>query len=231
MAGVGSDIQKLAPSALIELYTLDLTPLGGLLYRFHANTNELKQSVVWQGYTYTPFPIKATGFDVSGKGILPRPKLVGANVAGALSALCVAYDDMVGAKLTRKRTFSRYLDAVNFTGGVNAIADSTAAFPDDVFYVEQKVKEDNVSIEWELASVLDFEGVQLPRRQIIANTCAWQYRSAECSYAGSNYFTSSDAPTANPLLDVCSKRLAGCQARFGTNGVLPYGGFPGALRY
>ena len=37
-----------------------------------------------------------------------------------------------------------------------------------------------------------------------------------------------DMPTNDPDKDECSKCLLGCQARFGINAVLPYGGFPAA---
>ncbi|EMU3266937.1 TPA: phage minor tail protein L, partial [Shigella sonnei] len=51
--GIKADIQSLSPSALIELFVLDMsnTTSGGKLF-FHAGTNELMQPVVWQGVTY-----------------------------------------------------------------------------------------------------------------------------------------------------------------------------------
>ena len=62
--GIKADIQSLSPSALIELFVLDMsnTTSGGKLF-FHAGTNELMQPVVWQGVTYETVPIKASGFD------------------------------------------------------------------------------------------------------------------------------------------------------------------------
>ena len=48
--GIRADIQSLSPSALIELFELDMsvTTSGGKLY-FHAGTNGLSQPIVWQG--------------------------------------------------------------------------------------------------------------------------------------------------------------------------------------
>lgn len=224
---IRADIQKLAPGAIVELFELDLTSFGGTVLRFHAGTNELMGNVVWQGNTYTAFPVQATGFDFNGNGQQVRPKLLAANVAGSITALVLQYDDIVGAKLTRHRTLVKYLDAVNFTGGVNPSADPTAEFPLDVYYVDRKSAENNALVEFELAPAMDVTGVKLPRRQIIQNVCPWAYRGAECGWTGTTYYDASDTATtlAN---DVCGKRLSSCKVRFGQYAELPFGGFPAA---
>lgn len=222
-----ADVQKLEPGAIVELFELDLSTFGGELLRFHAGTNNLLQNVTWQGNVYTAFPIQASGFEFSGQGQAPRPKLLAANVVGSITALVLQYDDLVGAKLTRHRTLAKYLDAVNFVGG-NPNADPTAEFPVDIFYVDRKATETSEFVEFELAPAADVTGVMLPRRQIIQNICPWKYRSAECGYTGSVYFTGNDSPTADPTSDVCGKRLSSCKLRFGENGELPFGGFPAA---
>lgn len=227
---IAAEIQSLSPTALVELFILDSTNLaGGTVLRFHAGTNGLQQPVVWQGETYTPLPIEADGFDISSQGTLPRPKIRVANVQGLFSAAAAENEDLVGCKITRKRTFVRFLDAVNFPGGANEDADPHQELPDDVYYVEQKTNENRYVVEWELTSAFDLFGVQLPRRQIIQNTCMWRYRGPECGYAGTAYFDFNDQPcTADK--DVCGKRLRSCKQRWGAVAMLPYGGFPGALR-
>jgi lambda family phage minor tail protein L len=224
---IRTDIQKLEPGAIVELFEVDLTPFGGDLLRFHAGTNELRQGVVWKGNAYTAFPVQASGFEFNGQGQNPRPKLVVANVLGSITALVLQYQDIVGARVTRRRTLAKYLDAVNFPGGVNPTADPTAEFPNDVFYIDRKAGETNEVVEFELAAAMDMSGVMLPRRQVVQNVCPWRYRSSECSYTGANYFDANDQPTtlAN---DVCGKRLSSCKARFGEYGELPYGGMPAA---
>jgi len=200
---ITSEIQKLAPSAVIELFELDLTDLGGDTFLFHAGTNGLSQNIIWDGNTYQRFPIEITGFEINGKGQLPRPRA----------------------------TLSKYLDVENFDGGVNPSADPTAAFPDDVFYIDRKLTEDRNIVEFELASPMDLAGVALPRRQIIQNICPWRYRGAECGYAGSSFFNSADQPVATLAQDVCGKRLSSCKKRFGQSGNLPFGGFPSCGLY
>lgn len=225
---ITADLYRLNADRLVELFELDATSLGGSISRFHNGANELGTDVVWQGNTYYRFPIEASGFAFSGKGQLPRPVLRVANVNGLIGALVGTYNDLVGAKLTRRRTLVKYLDAVNFVGGVNATADPTAALPDDVYYIDRKATENKVLIEFELAASFDLNGVQLPRRQIIQNVCAWKYRSAECGYAGGAVAKADDTATAILAEDACGKRLASCKLRFGTYAELPYGGFPGA---
>ena len=135
---------------------------------------------------------------------------------------------LVGAKITRKRTLVKYLDAVNFSGGVNPTADASAEFADDIYYIDRKSRETRDVIEFELAASFDLEGVNLPRRQIVQNVCPWRYRSSECGYTGTSYFDGNDQRVTASSEDICGKRLSSCQARFGQTSELPFGGFPAA---
>ena len=225
---IKAEIQSLSPSALLEFFVLDSTNLaGGSILRFHAGTNGLMQPVIWQGQTYEPMPIKAEGFDITAKGTLPRPKMTVANVDGILGAQVRNFNDYVGCKVTRKRTFLKYLDAANFADG-NANADPNQALPDDVWYVERKMMETRYLIEFELSSAMDLQGVQLPNRQIIQNSCPWVYRGTECGYTG-GYVDKNNAVTTVAANDMCAKTLAACKARFGFQPIR-FGGFPGATR-
>ncbi|MEG5552200.1 phage minor tail protein L [Enterobacter wuhouensis] len=231
MSTIKQEIQSLSPSALIELFVLDLsiTNSGGQLY-FHAGTNDVKDPIIWQGVKYDPWPVAATGFDKGGQGALPRPKLQVSNLNGVISAEVQANDDLVGCKVTRKQTLARFLDAVNFPEG-NPTADPDQHFPNEMWYVEQKTVETRVMVEFELSSVFDLMGVQLPYRQIIKNSCPWRYRGSECGYTGP-YFDKNDAPTKFANEDTCAKRLSSCKVRknYFANGIIHFGGFPGATR-
>ena len=222
---IETDIQKLEPGSIVELFELDLTPFTGDVLRFHAGTNGLLSNVTWDGNAYTAFPVAASGFEFTGQGQAPRPKLMVSNVAGAITALVLQYSDLVGAKVTRRRTLAKYLDAVNFSAG-NPAADPTAEFPADIFYIDRKSVETNEIVEFELAPAMDITGVMLPRRQIIQNICPWRYRGSECGYTGTNYFDVNDASVGTLGADVCGKRLTSCKVRFGQFSELPYGGFP-----
>lgn len=225
---IAAEIQTLAPSAIIEMFEIDTAAVGGGIYRFHPGKNNLIADLVWQGNTYTAFPIEATGFEWNGRGQLPRPKLITSNVLGTISALVLANEDLIGCKVTRIRTLAKFLDAVNFPGGVNPTADPTAEFARDIYYVDRKGNESRDTVEFELAAALDLAGVALPRRQIIQNYCPWKYRGSECGYTGTSYFDINDTSVASAAQDVCGKRLTSCRARFGQTAELPYGGFPAA---
>lgn len=225
---IAQDITQLQVSAKIELLVLDATVVGGSVYHFINQVNALRAPVTWQGVQYTPAPIEASGFEVSHDGPLPRPRLVVANVLSMISVLVRDYQRLENCKVIRKRTQAKYLDAVNFPGGVNATADPAAQYPDEVWYIDRVARRDKNAVEWELASPLDLAGVQLPRRQIQARICAWQYRSSECGYAGGPVATAQDVATADPLLDRCGHRIGSCKLRFGATAELPFGGFPGA---
>ncbi len=222
-----SEINSLAPSAVIELFEVDTTSFGGDILRFHAGTNGLNQNLIWQGEEFIRYPVEATGFDLTGQGQNPRPTLRVSNYLSTITAILIAYGDLVGCKVTRKRTLKKYLDAVNFSGG-NPTADPEGAFVDDIFFIDRKALETREVVEFELASALDLSGILLPRRQIIQNLCTWRYRGGECGYAGDDYFDTRDNPVDTLGEDKCGKRLSSCKKRFGENAELPFGGFPGA---
>jgi lambda family phage minor tail protein L len=227
-ASIALQTVLLSQSAPVELWELDLTPLGGTVYRLSNQLNELGQAVVWQGNTYAPMPIEATGFDRRANGPFPRPRVQVSNVLGTLGQLIRDYDNLRGAKLLRRRTMARYLDAANFAAG-NAGADPLAEFAPEVWMVDQCTGRNRLTVQWELRNPLDFDGVMLPARQVQPNYCPWLYRGSDCGYAGAAVAKVDDSATAVLAEDRCSKRLSGCKLRF-PNQPLPFGGFPGVGR-
>lgn len=231
-----SALQEIAPGAIIELFTLELNTLQhGVTetYRFHAGSSlNSNGQVTWAGNAYLRFPVEADGFQYNGSGQLPRPTLRIANLTGTITALLLTLPNGIeGAKVTRIRTLARYLDAVNFPGGVSPYTpDPTAAFPAEVYYIDRKSSETRDVIEFELAAAFDLAGVRAPKRQCLT-ICPWVYRSTECSYTGSSYFDENDGAVATLALDKCGKRLSSCKARFGEVAELPFGGFPGVGAY
>lgn len=229
-----SELQGINPSAIIELFVLELNVAQhgvSSTYRFHAGVNELNNGdIVWDGNTYTRMPIEADGFEYTGSGQIPRPKIRVANLLGTITTILATLPNgLGGAKVTRLRTMARYLDAANFPGSVNPYGtpDPTALLPTEVYFVDQKTAENRDVIEYELAAVFDLQGVRAPKRQTIRNVCQWKYRSynsdtssfeydqVDCPYTGNIYFKADDTITTDPALDQCGKRLSSCQKRFG----------------
>lgn len=220
------ELQKLSPSALVELFEIDLDPDNpGSVQKvyFHAGTNNLTKKIVWQGIEYHPFPIAAQGFDKQATGAMPRVTLRVANADGAFSSIIQDMDSLLRCRLTRRRTFARFLDAINFPEG-NPTASPTTYLPSDIFYMERKVSESVTGIELEFASRFDVEGVMLPRRQITSNCCSWTYRGADCGYVGKPVATITDlliTPTATgsfpfPEYNSSTSYTAGQSVWYGT---------------
>ena len=173
-ASVFSSLQDINPSAIIELFTLQLaTALHGAntVYRFHAGSNlNANSQIVWAGNTYLRFPIQASGFAFQ-KGQLPRPKISISNATGLISAILLSVNetttgnDLTGATVTRIRTLAKFIDAANFADGTNATADPTAEFPQEVYSIDRKSTDTREVVEFELAAPTDLAGVRIPKRQ------------------------------------------------------------------
>lgn len=232
--------QSLTPGNKVELFTLDLRPLklpaaslppGGKLYFSPSSIGEAQ--IVYKTQIYTSVPIQASGFEVNGRGQLPQPTLRIANVNNLAGTLAASYEDLVGAVLTRTVTFQQFLDGQPF-------ADPDAAYPPSVWEVIQKAKQNKLYIEWNMASFLDREGDEIPRRKVWKRTCLWPYRVWNpatgafdytdvqgCSYAGAGMYDEFGVAVSDPKLDVCGKSLDDCKLRCGAKNKLPFGGFLG----
>tara|TARA_R110000772_G_scaffold246201_1_gene359850 strand:+ start:123 stop:1505 length:1383 start_codon:yes stop_codon:yes gene_type:complete len=216
-----SDLQSIAPSAIIELFQLELNAAQhgvNETYYFHAGVNATNNGdIIWNSQAYLAFPIEATEFEYTGTGSLPRPKLRVSNIYGTITAMILTLPNgLEGAKVTRIRTLARYIDGANFPGGTNPLGtpDPTAEFPREIYYIDRKASENRDLIEFELAAAFDLVGVRAPKRQCVANVCQWTYRGPECGYTGNAYFNFNDVPVGAIGQDVCGKRLRSCELRF-----------------
>jgi len=191
------------------------------ILRFHNNIKVFNSYIIWQGKTFFPAPIMAEGFEITSRGVLPSPTLsLSSQTEEGIEALSIIrrvirkYGDIVGAKVTRIRTFAKFLDKNNFSDisspdsqrGIYASnfpeeyePDPYAELPRDVFFVERKASEDKNSINYELSSSLDVEGVKLPRRVVTASKCGFTYRGCGCFYEG-------DGNSAQSLADHVYKK-------------------------
>lgn len=222
---IEQDVRSLTPGNLIDLYEIDLRPIGVQIIIYVAPySDENGGDILFQGTMYQSFPIIAGGFDRSGKGPEKRPKVTISNYSGILSQYMATTSDMIGAKVIRKRTLTKYL---------GTMTKDESSYIREVYYIEQKITESAEMIEFELSSALDFLDKKLPGRVCIANSCPWSYKSSingsGCTWHGtdpSKWFDRYGNPVASADLDVCGKRLSDCKLRFGEFNALDYGGFP-----
>ncbi|WP_320738569.1 phage minor tail protein L [Enterobacter roggenkampii] len=243
---INADYQKLEPGNAVRLFEVDGTGFGtGEVLRFHnhniphseheiiaAGGDESKlpaKSIWWQGNEYSAWPCQIEEIETSTDGSSAQPKLSVANLDSSITALCLAYDDLLQAKVTIHDTLGKYLDAKNFAEG-NPTADPTQEKL-KVFYIDAKSSETNEVVEFTLSSPMDLQGQMIPTRQL-HSLCTWcirnKYRTGDgCDYAGTRYFDKNNNPVSDPSLDECNGTLTACKLRFGENNELSFGGFPG----
>ena len=196
MATPVSELQKINPSNIVELFQLQLdTTIHGAdtTYYFHNGVSENNNgNLIFNSIEYTRMPIEADGFDFNGKQ-LPRPKLRISNILGTFTTILATLPQgLEGSKVTRIRTLERYIDHINFDIGdillendsailqeddslisqessdnPHGTPDATATFPNEVYYIDRKVTENRDIIEFELAASFDLQGVRLPKRQVL----------------------------------------------------------------
>ena len=190
-----SELQKLNPSARIELFVLEL--VEGLhyatgnptnvptIYRFHAGGNiSTYANIVWQTNTYERFPIEAKGYEYSGEGKIPRPTLVMSNLGGITRGgsvirvtdllitvnLVTPHNDLLDAKVTKRTLTADALDASNFAGNTNPFGTpSSNELPQEIYFIDRKTTENRQVVQFELVGQLDVENKRLPARQITRN--------------------------------------------------------------
>ena len=175
-SSVISDIQGINPSSIIELFTLTTTAAlhgSATTYRFHAGSSlNSNGEIVWAGNTYQRFPVEATGFAFQ-KGQIPRPTLTVSNALGTITSILLTVNqtttgnDLTGATVVRIRTLVKFIDAVNFAGGVNPYGtpDPNAEFPQEIYSIDRKASETRDAVSFELAAPIDLAGVRAPKRQ------------------------------------------------------------------
>jgi lambda family phage minor tail protein L len=206
---ISKEVISLDASSIISLYEIDLSNVKSNLslsasasiepyvLRFHNMEVIGQRKIYFRGETYHPMPIITDGFETNSDGTLPRPTLTFTSLKGileesvgneyfrSLKRSILELDNMIGAKVTRIRTFYKFLDATNnfegvgdFTSGLN----KNPEFPKETYYIERKVTEDKDGIQIELASVIDLQNFKIPSRLCLANRCPWQYRGEGCCY-------------------------------------------------
>ena len=174
-----SELQKPNPSAIIQLYELELVEgthyaTGNpdnvtTTYCWHSGmTAAGAGSIVFNSQTYTPMPIEAEGFDYkSGQNdAQARPVLRISNLLSTVSTILIEVNkittgnDLLNAKVTRIRTAAIFLD-----GGSSANPNATSR--NEVYFIARKSTENRELVEFELAQAWDLPGVKLPKRQVL----------------------------------------------------------------
>ena len=143
-----SALQAVAPGAIIELFELELNAAQhgvNETYRFHAGVNATGNNgdIIWAGNPYMRFPLEAEGFEYSGQGQLPRPKLRISNIFGTITAVILTLPNgLEGAKVKAaaaktdpdKRTYNSAV--ASWTSAIRAYGSKIRSIETDIKRLE-----------------------------------------------------------------------------------------------
>lgn len=130
---------------------------------------------------YLSLPMEFSGYEQKSEGAYSRPTIVFANVLGTFkSTIGTSNDDLVGKKLTRRKTLFKYLA----TEDEGVAGTAPIEQPQQVFFIDRIEKENAQSVIFELTSGFDLQSVTVPNRYILSNTCTWLYQGIALSNLG-----------------------------------------------
>ena len=184
-----SELNKINPSSIIELFELELTvglhiPAGNpnnldTVFRFHAGANLNNFGPIrFNGNDYQRVAVQIEGFEDTGKGTIPRPTLTFSNLGGitkdgtvmtmsdflAIVNSTTPGNDLLDAKVTRLMPLASALDNDNFVGDNPFGTPSTDRLQDRIYYIDRKAVENRQVVQFELVSVLDMQNKKIPAR-------------------------------------------------------------------
>jgi len=192
--------------AIIELYILDLSIFDPDRepYRFCNWSQTNGSSLFYAGEEYEPMPVECTGFQINSNNAPSEPQMRVSNVGLTWTGLVNAWEDLVGAKLIRRRVLRRYLDD-------GATPSPTGHWPDEPWFIECKTGENKLTVTFSLSTAFALDDVRLPKRLALRHTCSWTYRGEGCGYTGYPVADVRDQPipgSSNPTLQAFYDALA-----------------------
>lgn len=162
--------------------------------RFHPINQTTKNNTTYAN-TYKAMPIMMDGLEVTSDGAANRPTLTIANVTNLFKTLLdnnsFTLDSLVGKRVTRRRTFEKYL-----VGGSSEA--SPYELPLATFVIERVTSRTPISVEFELASPFDLENIKIPSRVVTGKFCSWGYqgytenRKGACFWDATGYVKTGD---------------------------------------
>lgn len=166
-------------SALVELYELEIE--GSTLYytNYPENVKFYKLDGNYTIVEYVSFPMSFSGYEQKSDGPYSRPTIAFANVLTTFkSAIGASNDVLIGKKLTRRKTLQKHLatGTVGQTFGTHGV--TPVEQQKQVFFIDRIERESAIEVVFELTSGFDLQGITVPNRYILANTCTWLYQGA-----------------------------------------------------
>jgi lambda family phage minor tail protein L len=176
--------------ALVELYDVTL-PNQTVVHLFNG-LDEGATPIYFsnaEGTTknqYAAIPITVSGMEIQSSGALARPTLEIANIPVLTrqiggdedtlldilenDAQVTTNEDLLGSTIVVRRTLLKY------TQSAAEAAALPVEFPSHKFILDRVSAENNLTVQFELASPMDVEGVTLPARVVVGKYCPWRYQ-------------------------------------------------------
>ena len=229
------DVQRLAVGEVVDLYEIDTTVIGFEEIIYWTPSNKLGTGIIYGGKLYSARAVEITAVERSSVNEPPEVTLTITNVDKGGNSLLLTYRDLIGAKITKRRTFSKYLDFLADGVTVNPNASTADQFIPEVWYVQQKKENSRVLVSWSLSAITKIDNQQIPRRRVLKTVCERRYRYwdgaqlkyfavSACPYSGAGCWDRYGVATT-PDKDECDKSDKGCALRFPDG--LPTWAFPG----
>jgi lambda family phage minor tail protein L len=167
MSDITIEGNKLSPDSYVELFDFDASYIGGTMsYYTNTPTGGGITPLIWRANAYYPLPFEISGVESRGDGTAQaRPQIAVSNVDQFLMAAILSLGDLVGMRVTRWRTFYKYLDAANTP--VPSSPNTLMYFPLETWIITKKVAQSKNGIQLEMSSPLDRPGLRLPKKQIL----------------------------------------------------------------
>lgn len=171
IAREANDLVMGSDEALVSLYEITI---GSSTLYFHSENTE--NTIEFDGNTYIAFPILIEGIDITSEGAQGRPSVTIPNVESVLRTDSTintelgitdfSIDDLIGERLTRRQTLSKYIDQ---TG-------TEYEFPKAIYIIDRIASKNQLAIQLELASPFDLAGARVPSRPVAGKYCPWVYK-------------------------------------------------------
>lgn len=161
MSAIAIESNKLNPDTYLELFDFDATSIEGTVLYFTNTPTANNTTITWKGNAYYPLPFEISGIGSKGDGSSPnRPTISISNVNTLLLAMVQSMGNLVGMRITRWRTFAKFID----TGSE---ANSAMHFPKETWIITKKTTHTKFGISFEMSHPADRPGLRLPRELIL----------------------------------------------------------------
>lgn len=190
--------------------------------------------IMFDGQAYEFWPFEVTGISLS-TGQAAEPQLNISDLGGVITRMSMNHEQLLGSKVEIIDTMAKFLDA-------GADPDPSQKQVQTYYIDAQTGRNPGRTITFALSSPADFEGVVIPRRQIMG-MCEWaitgKYASGDgCTWnlaaPGIKYYDDRGNEVITMTMDRCGGTMSDCYLRFGQghdnpkSATLDFGGFPGS---